>query len=171
MSDTDKEEENGNDVEIFHRINRLKIKAGGEKDGGPGQLDPKSVERAKTVIETKATLYSDEIKNVLTSLSESWKKLRGSEKADHEELELFYNYANQVKDLAATFSYPLMQHFGLSLRDFAEVVDLTRKEHHTIIQAHIDAMWAVYHGGIKDHGDENAEELKQVVSKAIEKYS
>ncbi len=163
---------NESEIEIFHRVNRLKIKAGGSCDSGPGKLDPHAVERAQTVIETSARLYDDEIKSVLQNLSGCWENLnKGLDKADDDELERLYNYANQAKDLAATFCYPLMQHFGLSLREFIEVADLTRQEHHIIIQAHVDAMWAVYYGGIKDHGDKSAEELKLVVSKAIEKYS
>jgi len=171
MSDSEeKENSEDNDVEIYHRINRLKIKAGGDPGGGPGYLDPDAINRAETVVIKSVELYEDEIKAVLENLSDSWKKLKNNND-DSEELDIFYNFANQVKDLAATFGYPLMQHFGLSLREFTEVIDLSRTQHHIIIQAHIDAMWAVYSGGIKDHGDKNAEDLKESVSRAIEKYS
>jgi hypothetical protein len=85
-------------------------------------------------------------------------------------MEKIYHTANHLKDLASTFSYELMQHFALSLRDFTESIDVNKKEHHIIVQAHRDVMWVVYHENIKDHGGPKAEELKQIVAKAIEKF-
>ncbi|NCC22902.1 MAG: hypothetical protein EOM26_10655 [Alphaproteobacteria bacterium] len=159
------------EVEIFHRINRLKVKAGGDAKSGPGFLDPNAVDRAQQRIDEKAATYPVEVKDVLKNLTDSWNRLKGdTDNRNASELEQLYNYANHVKDLAATFYYPLMQHFGLSLREFSEKLDLSKPAHHTIVQAHIDAMWAVYFGGIKDHGDNNAKELKEIVSKAIEKH-
>ena len=86
-------------------------------------------------------------------------------------LEKVYHSANHIKDLASTFEYALMQHFGESLRNFAEKIDINKKEHHIIVDAHMNVMWVVYKENIKDHGGPKAEELKKIVAVAIEKYS
>ncbi len=177
MNDTEENEdvfgaEEGEEVEVFHRVNRLKIKAGGDEKGGLGKIDRNAIERAELVIETKASLYPDEVKSVLESLTESWAQVQSEEEEiAWEAKEQMYHYANQVKDLASTFGYPLMQHFGLSLREFIEKLDIHSIAHKTIVQAHIDVMWVTFHAGLKDHGDEKAEELKQIVAVAIDKYS
>ncbi|HEY8191281.1 MAG TPA: hypothetical protein VIG74_02560, partial [Alphaproteobacteria bacterium] len=86
-------------------------------------------------------------------------------------LSWLYNYANNVNDMAETYGYGLMAHFGKSLRDFCEYIDVVNPAHHVIAQAHIDVMKIVYNENIRDHGNPKAEELKMIVAKAIEKYS
>ena len=84
--------------------------------------------------------------------------------------EELYHYANHIKDLATTFKYALMAHFGTSLRTFAEKIDVHNPAHLTIVQAHLDAMWVAYKANIKDDSDEKAKELEDSVAQAIEKY-
>lgn len=159
-------------VQVFHRINRLKVKAGSTPDGGPVKLDPDKIKRAETVIQTKSELYPDEIKAVLTKLLKSWTlALKTEGEGRDSALEDLYHTSNQVKDLAATFGYTLMQHFGRSLRGFIENLDINNKAHQTIVKAHIDVMFVVLHENIKDEGGEQAKELKNIVAKAIDKHS
>ncbi len=167
MSDSEKE------VKVYHRINRLKLKAGADLDDVPGHLDPSVIKRAQGVVQRHEDLYMDEVERVLIALETSWDAaIKGSEEeAVKESLDGLYHDANHVKDIASTFGYELMQHFGESLREFAEKIDIANKAHHTIVQAHIDVMWVVFHEKIKDHGGPTAEELKKIVVLAIEKYS
>lgn len=159
------------DVQVFHRVNKLKKKAGGEGDG-PGYIDKDAIKRAQTVIVQKHEAYTQEVEVVISSIESSWNEaLEEHMRGEEASLESLYHYANHIKDLASTFGYELMQHFGSSLRDFIETVDLTNKAHHIIVKAHIDVMWVAYKENIRDHGGEKAEELKMFVAKAIEKYS
>lgn len=169
MSDS---EENAEKVEIFHRVNRLKLKTGAGLHDGPGFIDTHAIKRAQGVIEKKETLYTKIVEESLERLDEAWKNFKDAEgdESRKQAMEKIYHTANHLKDLASTFSYELMQHFALSLRDFTESIDVDKKEHHIIVQAHRDVMWVVYHENIKDHGGPKAEELKQIVAKAIEKF-
>ncbi len=159
-------------VEVFHRVNRLKLKAGAPSpDAAPGFLDPKAIERADLAIKDEGAVYVEELKDVLGKLEGAWEAaLAVSNGRAYTEIEEVYHYANHVKDLAATFGYGLMKHFGASLRAFAADIDIKNEAHHVIVRAHLDVMWVVYHENIKDHGGPKAEELKEIVAQAIERY-
>jgi len=170
MSSSDEDPE----VEIYNRVNRLKLKAGAGLNDGPGVIDPNRVERAATVVTDMASLYPKEIKNVLAVLDKEWtqlKELEGVE--DRSKLkEKLSNTANQIKDLGMTFGYNLMGYFGESLRDYILKADFTQKEHFIIVQAHLDVMAAAYRENIKDDdGGPMAAELKKMVQTAIEMYT
>lgn len=172
-SDEEEKQENGQ-VEVFHRVNRLKLKAGAASlHDGPGHLDPKTVKRAQSVVEKRQALYMSEVEKELLALAGAWEEAKkaGTKEGATKPLEKLYHCANHVKDLASTFGYELMQHFGLSLRGFAKNIDITNKAHHIIVHAHTDVMWVVLRENIKDQGGPKAEELKKIVAVAIEKYS
>lgn len=160
-------------VKIMHRINRLKRKAGSDSsDERAGFIDPKAVKRAQESIDVQAVRYSGEVKTALKSLDDTWKKLKEEKDATTSAAlsKQLYNYANNIKDMAETFGYSLMDHFGKSLRDFSRNLNVENKAHHVIVQAHIDVMWIAFKENIKDQGGEKAAELKLIVAKAIEKY-
>ncbi|MBI1327425.1 MAG: hypothetical protein GC136_07245 [Alphaproteobacteria bacterium] len=161
-------------VEMFHRVNRLKMKTGLlPNDDNVFRIEKEKVDSAQVIIESKASLYPNEVKNVLNALDKAWqdsKKAATRDKAKPH-LEKLFHKANQIKDLASTFSYVLMQYFGMSLRDFIEKIDIENPKHLIIVQAHIDVMWVVLNENIKDEGGDKAKELKMIVAKAIEKYS
>lgn len=161
-------------VEIFHRINRLKLKAGVDLDDERmGFIDPAAIKRAQAAIDSKQDDYTQELEEILVKLESEWDDLK-KETTDKKKkviVNKIYNYANNIKDLADTYGYKLMDHFSKSLRDFCEKLDPGSPIHQTIVQAHIDVMWIVYHDNIKDEGGPKANELKKVVAKAIEKYS
>lgn len=172
MSESEQDKNKDKEVEIFHRVNKLKLKAGAESmHDGPGFIDLSSVKRAQNVLETKLEVYPKEIEDVLNNLEKAWKKAIKDKKHAKKAFEQIYHYANHANDLAATFGFELMQHFGTSLRDFAEKIDVDNPAHHTIVRAHLDVMKVVYEENIKDYGGPKAEELKKMVVKAIEKHS
>lgn len=159
-------------VEIFHRVNRLKIKAGSSKDGPPVKFSKERLKEPHKFKEDLAENYDDELGTVMDDLEAAWEGLlSGKSETIHESREKLYHKANHVKDLASTFHYPLMQHFGLSLREFIEKIDPENKDHHTIVRAHLDVMWIVKKEDIHDEGGEKAKELKQMVEIAIREHS
>ncbi|MBL4805221.1 MAG: hypothetical protein JKY71_10180 [Alphaproteobacteria bacterium] len=163
---------NSDKVEMYHRINRLRLKAGLPVHGPAGVIDPKTVKKAQAHIDDKEEEYTDEVRDVLEKLSESWKAFKKDGKQNAEQwIEKIYNYSNNVKDLTSMYDHDLMTHFGLSLREFCEDIDIEREEHHVIVQAHIDVMWVTYEQQLRSDSSEKAEELKKVVAIAIDKYS
>lgn len=162
-------------IEVYNRINRLKLKAGAALNDGPGKLDQASVDRANSVVTNMASLYPKEIKNMLAGLNKEWEQLKAmgpDGKGKARQVEKLSNTANHIKDLGTTFGYNLMGHFGESLRDFILKTDLTMSEHLTIVQAHIDVMGVAFRENLKDDdGGPLAEELKMMVKAAIKKYT
>ena len=165
-----KDEDKG--VEVYKRVNRLKLKAGGTSGSGAGQIDPGAIEKANTVIQQAASMYPMQIRNVLKALNKAWNETKELEPDKRQKnSEKISNLANNVKDLAAQFGFEIMAYFGDSLRDFIMATDLSKKEHIIIVQAHIDVMDIAYNEGLKDKESELAEELKKVLAEAINKHS
>lgn len=161
-------------VEMFKRVNKLKLKAGGDTHAGPGKLDAGAVDKANTVVRNMASLYPREIKNMLDALQREWTDIQALGEDDERDqiIEKFSNTANQIKDLASTFGYTLMQYFGESLRDYILKTDLAKKQQYVIVQAHIDVMWVAYRENlVNDDGGPIANELKKMVQTAIEKFN
>lgn len=162
-------------VEVYNRINKLKLKAGAALNDGPGKLDKEAVSRADSVVMKMSSLYPTEIKNMLAGLNKEWAQLKEmgpDSKEKTRQVEKLSNTANHIKDLGTTFGYNLMGYFGESLRDFILKTDLTMQEHLTIVQAHIDVMGVAFRENLKDDdGGPLAEELKMMVKAAIKKYS
>ena len=165
-------EENKPKVEIYNRINRLKIKAGGTAAGGPGKLDQNSIDRANAVIQKMSDLYPDEIKKSLEELNGLWEETKSMpENARTANARRISNCANQIKDLASTFGFDLMEYFGESLRNYILDIDLSQKEQIIIVQAHVDVMQVAYSQNLKSQEHPLGEELKKTVATAIAKYS
>ncbi len=164
---------NNNDVEIFHRINKLKLKAGlSVYDQANGLISPNKIKSAQEIIVEKEKEYPIEVKDVLINLQGSWAGYKESEEAQRQKwLDKIYNYSNNIKDLTVMFEHDLMSHFALSLRNFCEKLDQDKAEHQIIVQAHIDVMWITYEEKLRSDKGAKAEELKQVVAAAIQKYS
>lgn len=166
------EEDKKPKVEIYKRINRLKIKAGATGADAAGIFDPTAIERANAVIEEMSTLYPAEIKKSLDELNGLWKNTKVTSFDERSvNARKISNIANQIKDLAGTFQFDLMEYFGESLRDYILDIDLSQKEQITIVQAHIDMMQVAYSQNLKSKEHPLAQELKETLAAAIAKYS
>jgi len=164
-------EKKKSDVQVFKRINKLKLKAGAGENTGAGFIDPKDIRNAQTRIDESGESYGKEIGGLLKELDKVWGMALDEDGGDSDYIKVLYHKSNHIKDLAETFEYDLMRYFGHSLREFIEILDTGKKAHQTIVRAHIDAMWVVYHEKISESEDPKAVELKAMVSKAIEKHS
>ncbi|HTK84649.1 MAG TPA: hypothetical protein VL625_06135 [Patescibacteria group bacterium] len=155
-------------VEMFHRINRLRQKVGArEGDSRPGFIDPGAIARAEKIVENKEVEFSHEMASALARINDAWANTKIAPRF----VQRLRSDANNIKDLADTYHYQLMAHFGESLRDFCEKLDVNNKAHHVIVQAHIDAMLAAHNKNIRAYGGTQAQELKDMVAKAIAQHS
>ncbi|MCB9983684.1 MAG: hypothetical protein H6861_08455 [Rhodospirillales bacterium] len=161
------------EAEIFHRMNKLKPKAGlSAFSKSQGLISQKRIEKAQKAIDDKESLYHEEVEKILGNLQASWKDYC-AQKSDNRTnaLDRIYNYSNNVKDLTSMYNHTLMEYFAQSLRDFCEKIDVHKKEHQIIVQAHIDAMFVTLHEKLRSDESEKAKELMDAVAVAIEKYS
>lgn len=160
-------------IRIFHRINRLKRKAGADpNDPRPGFIDTNAIRNAQRVIDNSSVHYKHEVKTVLDELDDSWARIKETgDGPTRKDIGQLYNQAHNIKDIAETYHYGLMAYFSQSLRDFTRKMDAGNKAHRIIVQAHMDVMFIAYKNNIKDQSNPAAEELKRVLAKAIEKHS
>jgi hypothetical protein len=159
------------DVEIIHRVNRLKkkVSAQGKAKDGDGHIDANAIERAQNVIKDSQAEYLKEVGNVLTDLNSAWTSLlRQEEGSAPEDID---RYANRIKDMASTYGFDIMTYFSKSLRDFSQSLDVANEAHQTIVKAHLDVMNIALHEKLKTHDDPMAEKLKVMLNKAIVKHS
>jgi hypothetical protein len=161
-------------VKIFHRINKLKIKAGAKPgDTRRGLIDTNAVSKAQKAIDDGGAIYKQEVKAVLNDIDIAWEDIKSKDdpKAFQKGIDNLYNHAHNAKDIAETYHYDLMAFFSRSLRDFCSKIDVNNKAHHIIVKAHMDVMAVTYKNNLKDQSSAAAEELKSVLEKAIKKYS
>lgn len=161
-----------NKIQVYKRLNKLKLKAGlGLDDNKVGVIDRNAIYRSQNIIDQKEAEYSLTVKEILEKLTAVWEELKDSGGEQRESIiDQIYNYSNNIKDLTATYRHDLMHHFSLSLRNFCEKIDVNKEEHHIIVDAHIDVMWITFKEKLRTEAGPKAEELKEIVAKAIEKY-
>ena len=161
------------DVEIYHRINKLKLKAGlPDHASAQGQISSGKIQSAQTIIDDKEEEYPIEVSDVLSKVQESWAAFKNTDGDERDKnLDAIYNYSNQIKDLTTMYNRDLMSYFSESLRDFCEKINPDKAEHHVIVQAHIDVMLVTYEQKLLSETTPEAEELKKVLAKAIQQNS
>lgn len=160
-------------VEVFKRLNKLKLKAGIPlNEDVDGYVNPTDIKSAQARIDDKEQHYKKELEEILIFIDESWNNIKTSDETSRKmHLDKLFNYANNIKDLAETYNYDLMAHFGLSLRNFCEKINPANDNHQVIVQAHIDVMWTAFDQNLKGDGGELAQELKKVLEIAIRQNS
>ncbi|MCB9996240.1 MAG: hypothetical protein H6869_07360 [Rhodospirillales bacterium] len=161
-------------IKIWHRLNRLKLKAGASlDDDAPGYINPQAVRKAQAEIDDQEENYYREIEAILVRLDSTWDDIQGEQDEKKRKIMIreLLNYANNIKDIALTYKYELMGYFGDSLCRFCEKIDPTREAHRAIIQAHLDVIGVTFQTHIKDNIGQQAEELKGLLRKAIEQHS
>lgn len=159
-------------VSIFHRINRLRIKAAGKAEGPPGQIDPEAIRKADEFIGEVCADCRTVLGASIEKLVTGWERMR--ELPDSEErkaaAQAVFHIAHEIKDISGMCGYALLSHFSESLRDYVVETDLDMEARRVIVQAHVDAIQAVYRLDIKAESVPEAEALKQAVQQAIKKY-
>jgi hypothetical protein len=173
MSKNNNQKPDDDEVEIVHRVNRLKQKVHeSPAEQAEGFIDSTMVRKAQAVIDNSHEKYTAEAKSSLGEIVAAWAVLKSGKSKDvKKDVDHLCRLSNRVKDMASTYGYDLMSYFGESLRDFCEKLDVSKQPHCVIVQAHIDVMWVAFNEKLKGEHGQKAEELKMIVNKAIEKFS
>ena len=170
MSETDNEKKT---VEILHRINHLKRKAGGDPHNDKeGRISENAIKEADRQIERFCGNCPKVVRESLDTLITCWQELKAVENTEKKKslAQDIFTKAHQIKDVGSMCGYLLISDFGESLRDYILETKLDQNAHEKIIQAHIDVMMIAYRDNIKDDGGPVAAELRSLLQKAIEKY-
>lgn len=164
----------GYKVEIFKLANKLKERLGRQyKDHPEGQLAPEAIKEADKLIEALCAGCPQTISKHLDSLTAYWNKMREIKDTNQKQdiSAQVFTLAHEIKDVSSMCGYELIAYFAESLRDYIGKADLHIEAQIVIVQAHLDAMQVVHRQGVKKDAGPEAEELKNVVRKAIAQYS
>lgn len=159
---------------MFKFANRLKERLGERfREQPEGFLAPEALEEADKAITALCADCPAEIAKNLDMLTAQWSQMRDMPAGAERKIisDQMFLTAHEIKDVGSICGYDLIAYFAESLRDYVEKTDLNMKAQQVIIQAHLDAMVTVHRADVKKDAGPQAEELKRMVRKAIEKYS
>ncbi|MCB1650496.1 MAG: Hpt domain-containing protein [Alphaproteobacteria bacterium] len=171
MKNSDNEPEK-TEVEVFERVNRLKIKSGGSEDSPDGVISAEAIEEADQSITEMCTDCPDLVNKSLQNLTSTWAEMKENTSPEKrkELAQKMFTDAHEIKDLSGMCGYTLISEFAESLRDYILETTLTVDAQRIIVQAHIDAIQIVHREDIRDDGGPLAQELKLAVQKAIKQH-
>ncbi len=160
-------------MEIYKLANRLKAMMGARyQNQDEGFLEPEMIETADKFIASLCVDSPKVITEQLEKITGLWTKMKDMQASNEraEIAELIFTVAHEIKDVGSMCGFELIAYFAESLRDYIGRTDLNLKAQVVIIQAHLDAMLIVNRQGYTVDAGPEAEELKKMVRKAIEKY-
>lgn len=159
-------------VKMYKMANRLKERLGHtHKQTDEGYLAPATIEEADKLIAEVCATSPETIEKHLQTLSELWETMRSGDAADRPSISTkVFATAHEIKDIGSLCGYDLIAYFAESLRDYIERTELNLNAQVVIVQAHLDAMKVVHARGVKKDAGPEAEELKRMVQKAIDKF-
>jgi len=160
-------------VEIYKLANRLKARLGiAFKDQENGFLAPELIAEADKIIKALCVDCPGTLGKHLETLTALWAQMKDmpASPARAELSRQVFTLSHEIKDVALMCEYNLLSDFAESLRDYIGQTNLNIDAQVVIIQAHLDAMNIVHKAGFKQDAGPEAEELKKMVRKAIEKY-
>lgn len=160
-------------IQVFKLANALKSRLGARfQDQESGYIAPDIIDEADRLIEELCLSCPTTLQSHLEDMNRIWVKMRempeNEERADLSR-EIF-TLAHEIKDVGSMCGYDLLAYFAESLRDYIIEARLSIQAQIVIIQAHLDAMQVAQRQGYRKEASDEAEELKTMVRKAIEKY-
>lgn len=168
MSKSDDDE-----VRIYNIENHLKPRLSVSHPNSKGKIDDDAVAEADKLIEKMCETYPAKIEAAMEGLEREWNEMRDlAQSPEREErAETVFTMAHNIKDTSAQCGYELMAYFAENLRDYVTRTNFSMEAQRVITQACVDAMKVVFKKNLKKDGGPIAEELKDVLEEAIEKYS
>jgi hypothetical protein len=143
-------------VRFYRFRNVLKEKLAGGA-GGPA-VSSEALEKANAALEKLAEDYPDWVAAQVTELRALHARM-----VDTPETE--------IKGQGATFGYPLVTTFAVSLHDCSGVNAPLTDNHAEVVKSHVDSIAAVIKDRVKGNGGHIGKELTEQLKAAIEKHA
>src|SRR5262245_31534297 len=101
---------NNTKVELLHRINKLKLKAGlAAHRVAQGIINPARIKKGQDAIDAKEQEYPNEVEGLLGKLENSWQQYKTTSDVNRPQfLNQVYNFSNNIKDLSGMYRHDLM---------------------------------------------------------------
>jgi chemotaxis protein histidine kinase CheA len=159
-------------IEIINPPNTLKSKI---IVGGPGAVDPSTLERAEAVIASMSDNYLKSVQDDMIKISAAFERLKNSRGGGSTEaIEEIFRISHDVKGQGGSFGYPLLTAIGNELCRLIEKLgnDIGASEIEAI-RIHIDAMKLVVSDRMKGDGGKQGKTLlvglQQMCDKLLQK--
>lgn len=156
----------------FRPANRLRDKLGPNALRGRVDFDPLIIYAAEEKIKKLVGDYAEWVNKYLKSISASQQALLEGAKESGKHILNINNIAHELRGQGGTFDYPLITAFSKSLYEATKDSNAMVTENKLkLIEAHVDAIRAVFKGKIKGDGGEVGLTLVREIGAAVKKYS
>ena len=118
--------------------------------GGPGAVDPATLERAEAVIADLADDYLEWVQEDLARIQTAYEALKAD--PNKETLDKVFQIAHDMKGQGGSFGFDLMTAVGNQLCRLSERVEKIGPREVSMVQVHIDAMRAIITNRMKGDG-------------------
>lgn len=156
-------------VRFYRFRNALKEKLGGGA-GGPA-VSEEALQKANAALEKLAEDYPDWVAAQVAELRALHGRMVDTPETRRKTLDAIRIMAQEIKGQGATFGYPLVSTFALSLQECSGPAAPLSDSHVEVVKAHVDSIGAVIKDRVKGSGGQVGKELTQQLKAAIEKHS
>jgi hypothetical protein len=157
-------------VRFYRFRNALKEKlSGGAGDGQP--ISTEMLEKATAALDKMAEDFPDWVATHVAELRALHGRLVDTVETRRKTLDAIRSLAQELKGQGATFGYPLVTSFALSLQDCAGPSAPLTDSHVEIVKAHVDSIAAVVKDRVKGLGGQVGKDLTEQLKAAIEKHA
>jgi hypothetical protein len=155
-----------NKSQMINPPHTLKDKVG---TGGPGAVDPSTLQRAEQVIAGLAENYLEWVEEDLVRLHKAVAALSAATEGGKAELEAIYQVAHDMKGQGGSFGYQLITVVGNQLCRFIEPLKQAGPNEAAVIKLHADTMSLIIANRIKGDGGEAGEAVLAGLNKVAAK--
>lgn len=164
MSDSDDE------MEIITPPNTLKNKV---RTGGPGAVDPATLERAEKVIASMADSYLEWVQEDMKRLQSAYEQLAAAKDVDARRTALgeVFQVAHDMKGQGGSFGYDLITAIGNELCRLIERVEQPGPEIVDAVKVHVDSIHLVIQQRMSGDGGDEGQAMLAGIRKVCERVA
>lgn len=156
-------------VRFYRFRNVLKEKLAGGA-GGPA-ISEEALEKANAAMEKMSEDYPDWVAAQVAELRALHGRMVDTPEARRKTLDAIRSLSQEIKGQGATFGYPLVSTFAVSLQECSGPGAPLTDGHVDVVKAHVDSIAAVIKDRVKGNGGQVGKELTEQLKAAIEKHS
>lgn len=157
-------------VRFYRFRNVLKEKLAGGGGNGPA-ISAEALDKANEALKKLAEDYPDWVAAQVAELRALHGRMVDTPETRRKTLDGIRSLAQEIKGQGATFGYPLVSTFALSLQDCSGPSAPLTDSHVEVVKAHVDSIAAVIKDRVKGNGGQVGKELTEQLKAAIEKNS
>jgi hypothetical protein len=156
-------------VRFYRFRNALKEKLSGGTGGEA--LSAEMLDKAAAALDKMTEDYPDWASVQVAELRALHGRMVDTPESRRKNYDAIRALAQEIKGQGATFGYPLVSTFALSLQDCTGPGAPLSDNHVEVVKAHVDSIGAVIKDRVKGNGGQVGKELTQQLKAAIDKHA